>query len=102
MVHTVHWSGGYQGGVWDRVGTGEGYTGTQSSCSGRGADTAERAPEAPQGLEWVVSAARAPVQDQYHPAGPVGVPAGPLPVLALPSPECRLLANNGEIRVQIQ
>ena len=51
---------------------GRGNTGTQPSCSGRGPRTAKRAPEALQGLEWVVLGARASVQAWYHPAGPVG------------------------------
>ena len=63
--------------------------------------TAERAPEGPQGLEWVVPGAWARVlqcsaagRALYHPAGPVRHP-GAFPVQ---DPcKCRLLANKGEI-----
>ena len=80
-----------------RVGTRVGYTGVLPSCSGRGLQTAERAPEPRHGVEWVVCRARAPnpcktrlnigswgrrrgrLQD--HPPGPVGTTLWSLPVL---------------------
>ena len=67
--------GGYRGGVY-RVGRGRGIPGVLPSCSGRGVLTAERAPEGPQGLEWVVSTARA----FRHPGPPTPGP------LVLPGP----------------
>ena len=58
--------------------------------------TAERAPEAPAGLEWVVICwvGACPCT---HPAGPVGHPWCP-PWYRDPL-ACRLLANKGEISV---
>ena len=55
--------------------------------------TAKRAPEALQGLEWVVICCSAPVQHQDHPCGARSVPAGPpCPGASLPE-NARLLAN---------
>ena len=65
-------------------------------------DTAERAPEAPAGLEWVVSGTgrvTGGVRAPDHPAGPVGHPR--CPPCQDPS-GCRLLANKGEIDLIFQ
>ena len=95
-VYRVGVQGGYTG-VWDQGGYREGNTGYPASSLKAEADTAERAPEAPQGLEWVVSAA-APAQACTHPSGPVGLgqPSPPWYMPGLPG-QSRLWANKGEI-----
>ena len=81
-------AGGYQVGVpgWVyRVGTREGYTGTYPACSREvpQPEPAKRAPEAPQGLEWVGSGVRWDRRLDGHPptlrarsVHPVALPGG--------------------------
>ena len=58
--------------------------------------TAKRAPEAPEGLEWVVMCCSAPVRPCTHPPGPVGTLRAP-PWYRTSLPEnTRLWANKGE------
>ena len=90
---------------WDRGMVLGGYTGwvIQGSEHGKPTfakgdlQTAERAPEAPQGLEWVVCRSEYPVgaAPWYHPSGPVGHPW--CPPCTRPPLAARLLANKGEI-----
>ena len=87
---------GCTGGVWGPGGYREGYTGYYpATLLEEGPDTAERAPEGLQGLEWVVSGAGRTGDGRYHPAGPVG-PAS-RPSLYLP---CK--AASGPIRARFK
>ena len=81
-----------------RVGSRVGNTGTPSQLLEEQTQTAERAPDALQGREWVVWVQRTYRRRGrvlYHPPGPVGaVPAPPCTgPLGMPPP-----ANRGEIR----
>ena len=69
----------YQGRVY-RVGTGRAIPGTQRHCSRRGPYAAKRAPEGPQGLEWVAYGARTP-GCRYH---PLRCAPGPAPLYLHP------------------
>ena len=96
-------AGGYQGGVQrvgtrvgiQRVGTGRAIPGYYPAARGDLHMTAERAPEALQGLEWVVIWRSGALGDgggsQDHPTGPVGACG---PSLSW-DPDCRLSANRG-------
>ena len=70
LVHGGVYSTGTGYGVWDWVGTGEGYTGAQRHCSREGSTPAKRAPEGLQGLEWVGVEPGTSVQ--HHPTTPCG------------------------------
>ena len=95
--------GGYTGWVY-RVGNREAIPGYYPATAGSKPRPAKRAPEGPEGLEWVGLGAagvlllwgRRRGRSGYHPCGARSVPPrGPslYPDLA----DCRLLANNGEI-----
>ena len=85
--------GGYTGGVWGRVGTGEGYTGTPSTLESGGQSQRSGPRKGLQGPGVGGDCLQRPPGQVPTPAGPGRSPAVPSLVPARAPRKCRLLAN---------
>ena len=93
--------GVYQGGYGDWVGGGR-VIPVPSQLLGEGPQNSGAGPGSPAGAGVGGSEGPGVRVSWYHPPGPVGPLQGPPCTRTLSSSKCRLLANSGEIEVNIQ